>query len=154
MQFASSRYPTPTQCNVNIVSSTNLFRNSTLWFWQWNIIFRAYFLIFNVLKFNMLYFAFTLQALAIQHSTFYHPTAIQSLTKERRLTSLAHVNEGMKRAKLLSPCRAVGFLSLFRVFCPCSCPCFWNYEWSIERSAICSFESRRSTFCPVKSKSI
>jgi len=55
-------------------------------------------------------FPFTLQALAIQHSTFYHPTAIQSLTKERRLTNLAHVSKAREIFVVLS---SFGFLSLF-----------------------------------------
>lgn len=55
-------------------------------------------------------FPFTLQALAIQHSTFYHPTAIQSSTKERRLTNLAHVSKAREIFVVLS---SFGFLSLF-----------------------------------------
>ena len=55
-------------------------------------------------------FPFTLQALAIQHSTFYHPTAIQSSTKERRLTNLAHVSKACEIFVVLS---SFGFLSLF-----------------------------------------
>ena len=59
-------------------------------------------------------FPFTLQALAIQHSTFYHPTAIQSLMKERRLTNLAHMSKAREIFVVLSAVlSSFGFLSLF-----------------------------------------
>ena len=54
-------------------------------------------------------FPFTLQALAIQHSTFYHPSAIQSLTKEHRLANLAHVSKAREIFVILP---SFGFLSL------------------------------------------
>ena len=60
-------------------------------------------------------FPSTLQALAIQHSTFYHPTAIQSLMKERRLTNLAQMSKAREIFVVLSAVllSSFGFLSLF-----------------------------------------
>ena len=99
-------------------------------------------------------FAFTLQALPVCYSTFNFLSSNRN--PERRLTNLAHVSEAREIAReIFARCQA-----LFRFFVRCwrivrvFCSCTYNYEWSIERSAICSFASRWSTFCPAsKSKS-